>query len=306
LTCDRPTLLMQRLFYYYSFFSFFLFLSHTVLIHDLPAQDSRLGSSQITRLPDPIFPSSNPSHRARYLAVRYLNRFRHTSTPPKTTRLHCCATKKRWFCPSEGNHTVSRYYYRMGRFGRWGASHGNKLARPCRVLRDSVVAGAHGSGWKPGLLATSRKMLEDDLRRQLGVPRPSLHNQTPKKRPRQVRSLVRQVFTLTLQRPQTRYLATHPATVFSMGLRTMAQHRQAPRQFKEEPGHDSVSATFFFFFSCHAAIHPSPTFPRHGLLLGHLSSDPPAAVVPLGLPTRTNIEQSVPCSLLGLSLSRQV
>lgn len=26
----------------------------------------------------------------------------------------------------------------------------------------------------------------------------------------------------------------------------MAQHRQAPSQFKEEPGHDSVSATFFF------------------------------------------------------------
>lgn len=26
----------------------------------------------------------------------------------------------------------------------------------------------------------------------------------------------------------------------------MAQHRQAPSQFKEEPGHDSVSATLFF------------------------------------------------------------
>lgn len=32
----------------------------------------------------------------------------------------------------------------------------------------------------------------------------------------------------------------------SMGL-TMAQHRQAPSQFKEEPGHDSVSATFRMF-----------------------------------------------------------
>ncbi|KAL2132405.1 hypothetical protein VTI74DRAFT_3823 [Chaetomium olivicolor] len=32
-----------------------------------------------------------------------------------------------------------------------------------------------------------------------------------------------------------------------MGLMTMAQHRQAPRQFKEEPGHDSVSATLPFF-----------------------------------------------------------
>jgi hypothetical protein len=31
-----------------------------------------------------------------------------------------------------------------------------------------------------------------------------------------------------------------------MGL-TMAQHRQAPSQFKEEPGHDSVSATFRTF-----------------------------------------------------------
>jgi len=28
-----------------------------------------------------------------------------------------------------------------------------------------------------------------------------------------------------------------------MGL-AMAQHRQAPGQFKEEPGHDSVSAIF--------------------------------------------------------------
>lgn len=34
-----------------------------------------------------------------------------------------------------------------------------------------------------------------------------------------------------------------------MGLMTMAQHRQAPRQFKEEPGHDSVSSILLDVFS---------------------------------------------------------
>jgi len=33
-----------------------------------------------------------------------------------------------------------------------------------------------------------------------------------------------------------------------MGLMAMAQHRQAPRQFKEEPGHDSVSDNLGFPF----------------------------------------------------------
>jgi hypothetical protein len=41
-----------------------------------------------------------------------------------------------------------------------------------------------------------------------------------------------------------------------MGLK-MAQHR-APSHFKEEPGHDSVSATFAFFLP---KTHPSPTIP---------------------------------------------
>lgn len=42
----------------------------------------------------------------------------------------------------------------------------------------------------------------------------------------------------------------------------MAQHLQAPRPFKDRPGHDSVSATFPFALH-HAAIHPSPAFPCH-------------------------------------------
>ncbi|KAH6628414.1 hypothetical protein F5144DRAFT_308096 [Chaetomium tenue] len=39
-----------------------------------------------------------------------------------------------------------------------------------------------------------------------------------------------------------------------MGLMTMAQHRQAPRQFKEEPGHDSVS-DIHFSNSCDTSTH---------------------------------------------------
>lgn len=44
-----------------------------------------------------------------------------------------------------------------------------------------------------------------------------------------------------------------------MGLMKMAQHRQAPSHFKEEPGHDSVSATFFNLCS---PIHPPPRVPH--------------------------------------------
>ena len=49
----------------------------------------------------------------------------------------------------------------------------------------------------------------------------------------------------------------------------MAQHRQAPRQFKEEPGHDSVSATLFFFLLFLAMQHSTHhrRF-RHCLVIG--------------------------------------
>jgi hypothetical protein len=49
---------------------------------------------------------------------------------------------------------------------------------------------------------------------------------------------------------QSQAVTAHRPQSFSMGLMTMAQHRQAPRQFKEEPGHDSVSGSFSFLSPC--------------------------------------------------------
>jgi hypothetical protein len=49
----------------------------------------------------------------------------------------------------------------------------------------------------------------------------------------------------------------------------MAQHRQAPRQFKEEPGHDSVSDILFPIL---ATLHLSPTIPWSLLAIGQCGS----------------------------------
>lgn len=72
-----------------------------------------------------------------------------------------------------------------------------------------------------------------------------------------------------------------------MGLK-MAQHR-APSHFKEEPGHDSVSATFCVFFSLinPPIVRPS-RFPQHiqnftlRVLLGNVKRLFPHAIVDIG------------------------
>ncbi len=88
----------------------------------------------------------------------------------------------------------------------------------------------------------------------------------------------------------------------------MAQHRQAPRQFKEEPGHDSVSATFFFFFSCHGhSTHHRPF--RHCLVIGQATAPCGSSAGSLtGLTGSAEIPSAAFCAyrLLGISLSRRV
>jgi len=56
----------------------------------------------------------------------------------------------------------------------------------------------------------------------------------------------------------------------------MAQHRQAPSQFKEEPGHDSVSATFF---------HPASPNRKHG----GVEKRPTGCLIRSPLPSMANI-----------------
>jgi hypothetical protein len=62
----------------------------------------------------------------------------------------------------------------------------------------------------------------------------------------------------------------------------MAQHRQAPRQFKEEPGHDSVSCQIFL--SCPSNTPPDHRRFRHGWVIR--SSACTRAVVPRRVPNR--------------------